>query len=90
MKARKLLVRMAEKGDLEMVRTLVEESGVDIHYDNELALRVSAENGHLEVVKYLVERGADIDAREDEALFKSLKNGHFEIVEYLIGQRWEP
>jgi len=38
--------------DVETWKFFVEQ-GVDIHVDGDYALRRSAENGHLEVVKYL-------------------------------------
>ena len=47
-------------------------------------LHHGAENGHLEVVKYLVENGADIHANNDHALRWSARFGHLEVVKYLI------
>ncbi|EQD53134.1 hypothetical protein B1A_12485, partial [mine drainage metagenome] len=41
--------------------------GADIHTDNDIALRCSAEIGQLEVVKFLVSEGADIHAYNDDA-----------------------
>jgi ankyrin repeat protein len=41
-------------------------------------------NGHLAVVKYLIERGTDIHAYEDAALRYSSMNGYLEVVQYLI------
>jgi ankyrin repeat protein len=49
-------------------------------------LRVAALNGHLEIVKYLVEHGADIHIWEDEALRVASFNGHLEVVKYLLLQ----
>jgi ankyrin repeat protein len=43
------------------------------------ALRWSAYNGHLEIMKCLVEQGAD----DDEALICSAEYGHLEVVKYL-------
>ena len=42
-------------------------------------------NGHLDVVKYLVERGADIHQYE-YALVLTAEKGHLDIVKYLIAQ----
>jgi len=44
----------------------------------------ASENGHLEVVKLLVEKGADIHADNDNALRWASKNGHLEVVEFLV------
>lgn len=43
-------------------------------------------NGHLEVVKYLLEQGADIHANDDEVLYVAANNNYFEIAEYLLHQ----
>ena len=55
---------------------MVEENNANIHAENEFALRWSAQNGHLEVVKYLAEKGADIHAYNEFALRRSAENGH--------------
>ena len=78
-----LLVKKAEKGDLNEVKYLVEK-GADIHAESEYALRMSARYGRLNVVKYLVEKGADINANSDNALEESALSGHLSIVKFLV------
>ena len=51
----------------------------DIHANNDQALYWASYNGHLAVVKYLIEHGADIHVHNDYALH----NGHKDVVEYL-------
>ena len=47
---------------------------------------MSAENGYLPVVQYLLEQGADIHARNDFALRLSAYYGHLPVVQYLLDQ----
>lgn len=56
----------------------------NIHSDNEYTLKMSAQNGQLETVKYLVSKGVNIHTEYDYALRISAKNGHLEIVKYLV------
>ena len=72
----------AEKGNLEVVKFLVEE-GVDVHTYDDCALCGAAEKGHLEVVKFLVAKGADVHARDNYALRWAADKGHLEIVKFL-------
>jgi len=43
-----------------------------------------AYNGHLEIVKFLVENGANIHAVDDCALRWAAESGHLEVVKYLV------
>ncbi len=45
------------------------ERGANIHVNEEWALRLASKNGHLDVVRFLVEKGA---------------NGLLEIVQFLV------
>ena len=72
-------------GSLDKVISLLDQ-GADIHANNDLALRLSAQNGHLAVVQFLLEHGANIHADNDLALRLSAKNGHLSVVQYLLDQ----
>lgn len=78
-----LLGIASENGDLSMVKKHV-ESGADIQYNNNYAIKWACRNGHLDIVKYLVENGADIYADNNEPLQWALINNNLEIVEFLI------
>ncbi len=54
--------------------------GADIHAQDNYALRLSAYNGHLSVIKYLIEMGANIHANDDEALITSSENGYLPVI----------
>jgi hypothetical protein len=74
--------------DLTTLSLLIEQDA-DIHANNDEALILSAENGHLQIVKYLIEQGADIYAWNDEALkwiatSNNLAHPKFEILHYFI------
>ena len=47
---------------------------------------MSAIHGHLEVVKFLVDKGANVSADNDYALRWSANGGHLEVVKFLVSQ----
>jgi len=64
---------------------LAVQHGADIHADNDYALRVASENGHVSVVQFLVEVGhADVHADDDGALNVASLYGHLAIVQFLV------
>ena len=69
---------------LEEVKKLIKNG--NIHAEDDFVLRLNAEKGRLEIVKYLIEQGADIHAKNDYALRLSSQKGHFEVVKFLIEQ----
>jgi ankyrin repeat protein len=58
------LITASENGRLDLVKKLIGK-GVDIHAENEYALRLVSTSGHLGVVKYLVGKGADMPKEMD-------------------------
>lgn len=74
----------ARNGHLRDVSDLLERAGVNVHVDDDFALRWSARNGHYDVVKLLLCRRANVHAMEDEALRFAAQNGHAEIVSLLL------
>ena len=83
----------ARNGDLDQVRSLVEELGVNIVNDHSQAhyemtpLHFASDNGHLPVVQFLMESGADVNDRDrwgqTPVHFASGK-GHLPIVQHLM------
>ena len=78
------IIDASEKGDLNEVKQCV-KNGINVHILYALPLRCAACNGHLEVVKYLIEEcGADVHAFDDSALHLANGKGHLEVVKYLV------
>lgn len=74
-----LLVTAAEAGELNVVIYASKWAGMH-HW----AAKMASKHGHLEIVKYLVEKGVDIHDDTEALLFYAADNGHLEIVKYLV------
>ncbi|KAL1516026.1 hypothetical protein AB1Y20_002639 [Prymnesium parvum] len=86
-----LMSYAASRGDVEQLRTLVQEEGVDVNhvsYDQRTAMHVAASEGFLPAVKLLVEElGADasaMDAYGSTPLDDASRAGHDDVVDYLV------
>lgn len=77
------LINAAIKGNLDEVMEVI-ENGVDIHVENDVALKWAVFNENVDMVKYLVENGANIHADDDYALRWTAQNGCIEIVKFLV------
>ena len=64
------------------VKAIIDFNNVD--FWNGFLLRLSAENGHLDMVKFLVQNGADIHMLDDYALLFAAENGHLDVVKFLV------
>jgi ankyrin repeat protein len=80
---RQLLQTAAEHGHDEMVKVLL-ANHVDIHEDDDHALKRAVKGRHLETVRLLLNNGADIHAEGDYALRSSIDRGFFEIADLLL------
>ena len=77
-------LRVAKIGNLDCCKTFIEEMGVDVNARNSAALRFAAKKGHLQIVKYLLDRGADVHALDDFALRVASANGELKMVKLLL------
>ncbi|KAJ1964590.1 hypothetical protein GGI12_001333 [Dipsacomyces acuminosporus] len=57
---------------------------IDVHAEDDEALRIAAGLGHTAVVRALVDSGADVNALNSEALVLAASNRHFETAKHLI------
>ena len=76
------------KARLEKLRPQVNVNAKN--YSGWTALHLSADKGHLAVVKWLVAQGADMEAQDKNgrtALHKSAYRGHLAVVKWLVAQR---
>ena len=85
------LLFAAADGELETVQRYIEIQEVDINTEDKVSgctpLYAAAENGHLHVVMYLVDKGADKNKYENKGntpLHGASFHGHMHVVQYLL------
>ena len=82
--------RVSNAGDFETAKKAM-DAGADIHAMEDYSLRNSAKNGHLEVVKYLVEKGANIYAKDEEVILRVRAEKYTdEILKFLKNVKKNP
>ena len=77
----KLLDMAAEIGSLGLIEYSLKQGLIISPH----TLKSSVEGGHLETVKFLVERGGGIHGVDDLALRIASRKGYLEIVKFLVG-----
>ncbi len=79
-----------KQGDLERVQSLIQADRSRLLMSTPFGswLHVAASQGHLPIVKWLVEEGAELNARGGilggNALNEAVSEGHLEIVRWLL------
>lgn len=82
-------IKAAEEGDLVKVEQYLKE-GADIHAvgqetaEPDEALFLAIQNGHLDIIKYLVQNGADILTGESTLIIDAVESNRLDITEYLL------
>ncbi len=78
------LVGAATSSCVAAVQWLVER-GADVHHNRDRALKVSAQMGHLPVVRWLASKGgADVHVEFEDPLRYSAWHGHLPVVQWLV------
>jgi ankyrin repeat protein len=84
------LIYAAEGGENMIVKYLVIEREVDVNFQHngKTSLHYTSENGHFDVVEFLVKKGAEVNKQEDKTLLTALhyaaRRGFLKIIKFLI------
>lgn len=89
-----VLITASEKGDTATVQSYLaahwSTSDINAKHKGKTALTTAAENGHLDIVRLLLDSGAKVNAKANwavTALMKAATNGHFEIAKLLLAKK---
>ena len=74
------LFSACKNGDIVSVKRIVDDCG---GFDSNI-LVPACQNGHIELVKYLVEKGADTSVCDDEVIADTFISGYTELARYLV------
>ena len=77
------LKNVAVLGDTEWCRVLL-DAGADVHAEDDIALIMTAGNGHAATVKVLLDAGANVHAQRDASLFRASEHGHPATLKVLL------
>ncbi len=81
------LMMASLQGELDMVKLMVDDKEVEINKTGWTPLHYAATNGHIEVVKFLLERSAYVDPESPNGttpLMMAARGGHAEIIKVLL------
>ncbi len=82
-----IIYKSCGDGNLDMVKYLVEEQGLDIHMENERILYIACCNNNLDIVKYLVKHGAKIYKKRKPIICDVCKSNNLDVLKYLVEER---
>lgn len=76
------IYKICEYGYIYLLKAMMKDN--ELYYQDSTLLHCAVENGHIEILEYLVTMGADIRAQDDLAVRKASMKGHLKIVKYLV------
>ena len=79
--SKKTLYEACYTGDLSILKER-HEAGEDIHYNNDLLLKVAFMNNRVEIAKYLIENKCDKDIIDEQTIGWCEDFQNEEILEY--------
>lgn len=87
----KSFVKACECGQLEMIKYLFANYNLNIHFDNDLAIRRAGSNNHINIVKYLLEdpslkEKANPLAMNDDLSISAIMQNNEALIHYLYNQ----
>ena len=62
------LKTLIAKNDLQMFEKILDDSNIDIRFDNDVLLAVAVIHNNIDMVKYLLDKGLDIHSNDDFAI----------------------
>ena len=78
-------------GDLQTIIDILQANiFIDTMHNSHFLIHVAAQEGHLNIVEYLVNQKADINAKDKDKwtpLHCAAEKGHLSVVEYLVNQK---
>ena len=78
-----LILALNKNQPIEVIEHLI-NTGADLSYNSNEAIKIAASCRNVEVVKILVENGADVRIDDDYPIRIAAKNDKIEVVKYLI------
>lgn len=79
-----LLGVACEVGNLNVVKYLIMQDADSVHYRHDMAIVYAGQNGHLPIVKCLINAGALVSTRDNSALERAAGNGYLGVVKCLL------
>lgn len=78
-----IMLEAASKGDIVCINWLISQN-INIHYQQEEALKIACLNNHVEIVKLLLLHGANPTINKCDILLKCIQLAHNKIIKLIL------